>query len=71
MAEVAGLINKRVKAELRKSTSKGGWTYVLMPDSAAFFGTRGLGKAAAWSTVSISKRVHGPRRLRVCPQERT
>jgi len=27
---------------LRKSPSKGGWTYVVMPGSAKFFGTRGL-----------------------------
>ena len=24
------------------SPAKGGWTYVVMPDSAAYFGTRGL-----------------------------
>lgn len=27
-----------------KSPAKGGWTYVVMPDSAAFFGTHGLVK---------------------------
>lgn len=31
-------------ATLQKSTNKGGWTYVVMPDSAAFFRTRGLVK---------------------------
>lgn len=29
-------------APLVKSPSKGGWTYVVMPGSAEFFGTRGL-----------------------------
>jgi len=37
-------LDKRFTATLRKSSSEGGWTYVVMPDSAAFFGTRGLVK---------------------------
>jgi hypothetical protein len=39
-----GTLDKRFQAELQKSPAKGGWTYVVMPDSAAFFGTRGLVK---------------------------
>jgi hypothetical protein len=31
-------------AKLQKSAQKGGWTYVVWPDSVAFFGTRGLAK---------------------------
>jgi hypothetical protein len=40
----AGPLNKRFTAKLQKSTSKGGWTYVVWPESVAFFGTRGLVK---------------------------
>jgi hypothetical protein len=29
-------------AVLRRSPAQGGWTYVVWPESAAFFGTRGL-----------------------------
>src|SRR5437870_1450959 len=42
MAKVSGPIDKQFKAKLQKSSAKGGWTYVVMPNSAAFFGTRGL-----------------------------
>jgi hypothetical protein len=37
-------LNKRFEATLEKSPAKGGWTYVVMPGSAEFFGTRGLVK---------------------------
>ncbi|HEY1900931.1 MAG TPA: DUF1905 domain-containing protein [Terracidiphilus sp.] len=37
-------MNKQFTAELKKSPAKGGWTYVVMPDSAKFFGTKGLVK---------------------------
>ena len=32
------------RAKLQKSDQKGGWTYVVWPKSATFFGTRGLVK---------------------------
>ena len=38
------LLNKTFVADLQKSRSKGGWTYVVMPGSAEFFNTRGLVK---------------------------
>ena len=37
-------MRKKFTATLQRSPSKGGWTYVVMPNSAAFFGTRGLVK---------------------------
>jgi hypothetical protein len=37
-------LRKQFRAVLQKSDAKGGWTYVVMPGSAQFFGTRGLVK---------------------------
>lgn len=34
-------LDKEFTATLEKSANKGGWTYVVMADSAEFFGTRG------------------------------
>jgi hypothetical protein len=38
------LMDKVFTATLQKSPNKGGWTYVIWPESAEFFGTRGLVK---------------------------
>jgi hypothetical protein len=41
---MAGTLRKRFTATLQKSPNKGGWTFVVLPGSAEFFGTRGLVK---------------------------
>ena len=42
-----GPLDVSFEAVLERSPAKGGWTYVVWPRSAEFFGTRGLVKVAA------------------------
>jgi hypothetical protein len=37
-------LRKKFTATLQKSPAKGGWTYVIWPESVAFFKTKGLVK---------------------------
>ena len=38
------MLNRSFSAQLIKSPKPGGWTYVIWPESAEFFGTHGLVK---------------------------
>ena len=42
-----GPLDVRFEAELEQSPAQGGWTYLVWPGSAEFFGTRGLVKVDA------------------------
>ncbi|MDQ3123634.1 MAG: DUF1905 domain-containing protein [bacterium] len=41
------MINKSFNAELQKRPGKGGWTFVIWPESIEYFGTRGAVRVKA------------------------
>jgi hypothetical protein len=63
MTKVSGRLDKRFRARLQKSPAKGGWTYVVMPHSATFFGTSRPGQDPRHHRrPSIQQLIHGSRR---------
>jgi hypothetical protein len=48
------MLNKSFTGEILKSPRPGGWTYVIWPQSASFFKTRGLVKVVTGSSRTVS-----------------
>jgi hypothetical protein len=54
------MMNEKFRAKLQKSSRKGGWTYVIWPESAKFFGTKGLVKSEGHDRgACVSRFIYG------------
>ena len=54
-------LDMQFTATLKKSPNKGGWTYVVMPGSAEYFGTRSREGERHRRWPPVPKFVHGSR----------
>jgi hypothetical protein len=62
-AHTPGPIDVTFEVPVERSPAKGGWTYVIWPDSAEYFGTRGPGQGRRDGRRSAGTHVvHAARR---------
>lgn len=52
------MLNETFTAVLQKSPNAGGWTYVVWPKSAEFFGTHGAVKVRGLGLVELFQSSH-------------